>query len=264
MTATASTAPRPTLRSVAMPTEHGGWSLTAEPALLGLLVAWSWPGLSLGVAALIAFFARTPLKLVLVDRWRGRWLERTTLAARLAAVELAVIVALAAYVAVAGDSRLWMPLVIAAPLILLQLGYDMRSRSRRLLPELAGTVGMGAVATAVALAGGADAKMAAGLWLVVATRGGAAVPYVRTQVFRLHRRAHSLWHSDLAQGLALAIITAGWLGGLVPGAAALAVGGVAVFNTVSVRLSPRPAKIIGMQQMVFGIAVIAVTAIAIT
>ena len=72
-------------RSVAVPTEHGGWSLTAEPALLGLLVAWSMPGLALGVAAMVAFMARTPLKLVLIDRFRHRSLPRTRLAARIAA-----------------------------------------------------------------------------------------------------------------------------------------------------------------------------------
>lgn len=256
-------APTPSLRSVAIPTEHGGWSLTAEPALLGLLVAWSWPGLALGVAAVLAFFARTPLKLVLVDRWRSRWLARTTLAAKLAAAELAVIAALALYVALAGDPRLWIPLAFAAPLILLQLWYDMRSRSRRLLPELAGTIGMGAVATAVALAAGADAKISVGLWIVVAARGGAAVPYARTQVLRLHRRAHHLWHSDLAQLIALLGVSAGWVAGLVPGAAAVAVAAVTVFNTISVRLAPRPAKVIGIQQTVFGVAVIAITAVAV-
>ncbi|MGI9616377.1 MAG: YwiC-like family protein, partial [Acidimicrobiales bacterium] len=71
-------------RQVAVPTEHGGWSLTAEPVLLGLLVAWSWPGLALGLAAMLAFVARTPLKVVLVDRWRNRWLDRSRVAAAIA------------------------------------------------------------------------------------------------------------------------------------------------------------------------------------
>lgn len=256
-------APRPSVVSVATPTEHGGWSLTLEPAVLGLLVAFSWPGLALGMAAMIAFLARTPLKLVLVDRWRGRWLPRTSLAAKVAAVELVILAGLAGYSAVAGDPRLWIPLALAAPLILLELWFDMRSRSRRLLPELAGTVGMGSVATAVALAAGADAKVAAGLWIVVAARGGAAVPYARTQVFRLHQRPHQLWHSDLAQVIAAAAVALGWAYGLVPWAAALAVIGVAVFNLASVRMAPRPAKVIGVQQMLFGFGVIGITAAAV-
>ncbi len=68
---------RSTLRSVAVPSEHGGWGLTLEPGLLGLLVAPGAAGVCLAVAAFVAFLARTPLKVVLVDRRRGRWLGRT-------------------------------------------------------------------------------------------------------------------------------------------------------------------------------------------
>ena len=50
---------RSALRSIAVPTEHGGWGLTAEPVVLGLAVAPSIAGLCLGSAAIIAFLART-------------------------------------------------------------------------------------------------------------------------------------------------------------------------------------------------------------
>ena len=69
-----------------IPSEHGGWGLTLEPALLGLLVAPSIVGGAIGVAAFLAFLVRTPLKLVLVDQHRHRVLERTRLAVRVAAV----------------------------------------------------------------------------------------------------------------------------------------------------------------------------------
>ena len=55
---------RPLWRQVAVPSEHGGWSLTADPVVLGLVVAWSWPGLALGMAAMTAFVARAPVKVV--------------------------------------------------------------------------------------------------------------------------------------------------------------------------------------------------------
>ncbi len=42
------------------------------------------------MVALLAFIARTPLKLVLVDRWRNRSLPRTHLAQRVLAVEVVV------------------------------------------------------------------------------------------------------------------------------------------------------------------------------
>jgi hypothetical protein len=192
---------RSTLRAVAIPTEHGGWSLTLEPVLLGLAVSWSWPGAAVGIAAVLAILARTPLKFVLVDQWRGRWLERTSVAARAAFGELLVLAALLALAALGADGRFWFPLLAAAPLVAIELWFDMRSRSRRLVPELAGTVGIGSVAAAIALADGAENAMALGLWVVVAARAVAAIAYARTQVFRTRGRLHHIWNSDLAQAL---------------------------------------------------------------
>jgi hypothetical protein len=254
---------RPSLRSVAVPTEHGGWSLTLEPVLLGLLVAWSWPGLALGAAALLAFVARTPLKLVLVDGWRGRRLARTRLAAQVAAMELVALVVLVTVAAFTADGRFWIPFAVAAPLIAVELWFDMRSRSRRLIPELAGTIGIGSVAAAIALADGADLRLAFGLWCVVAARGAAAIPYVRTQVFRLHARAYRRWPSDLAQVLAVAAVAVGWVLDAVPFATIVVLAVVGAANIVALRLEPRPPKVLGVQQMTFGLAVTVVTATAI-
>lgn len=251
---------RSRLRNVAVPTEHGGWSLTLEPTVLGLLVAWSWPGLALGVVAMMAFVARTPVKLVLVDRWRGRRLARTGVAARAAAVEIATLAVLLLVAARWADGPFWVPLLLALPLLSVELWFDMRSRGRRLVPELAGTVGIGAVAPAIALAGGADGRLAVGLWVVVAARGVTAVPYARTQVLRGRGSSHHLWHSDLAQAVAAAAVVVGWLAGAVTVAAALAITFVGTFNVTAVRLAPRPAKTVGLQQMFYGIAVVLVTA----
>jgi hypothetical protein len=256
-------APRSPLRSVALPTEHGGWSLTAEPALLGLLVAWSWSGFAIGVAAMAAFVARTPLKLLLVDLFRRRWLDRTRLAAAVLAVEGVLIAGLLAAAEAGTGPSFWWPFAVAAPLVVLELWFDMRSRSRRLLPELAGTVGIGSVAAAVALAAGAGTGLAWALWCVVAARGVAAIPYVRTQVLRLHRRPHARWHSDLAQTVAVGAVAVGWGVGDVPAASVAALAVVAGVNLVAVRAEPRPPKVLGMQQMVLGLMVTLVTAAAV-
>jgi hypothetical protein len=263
-TAATAAAERATWRAVALPTEHGGWSLTAEPALLGLVVAFAWPALALAVAAMLAFIARTPLRLVLVDRWRHRWLERSRLALRIAVGELVVIAALVTFAAIGAEGRFWIPLSIAAPLIGIELWYDMRSRSRRLIPELAGSVGIGSVAAAVALVGGASGLVASGLWCVVGARSLAAIPYVRHQIFRLHRRPSVAWQSDLAQLAALTIVVVGWLVDAVPFAAVVAVMVLAVFNVVAIRRrAPDRAAVIGIQQLMFGAVVMAVTAIAV-
>jgi hypothetical protein len=254
---------RSMLRSVAMPTEHGGWSLTLEPVLLALLVAWSWPGFALGLAAMLAFVARTPVKVVLVDRWRHRWLDRTRLAAQVAAVELIAVAMLVAIAAFTADGRFWVPFVVAAPLIAVELWFDMRSRSRRLIPELAGTIGIGSVAAAIALADGAEPLLALGLWCVVAARGAAAIPYVRTQIFRLHARPHHRWSSDLAQVLAVAAVAVGWTFDAVPFATVIVLAIVGAFNIAALRREPRPPKVLGVQQMMFGLAVTVVTAVAI-
>ena len=89
-------AERSPLRSVAVPTEHGGWGLTAEPVVLGLAVAPSIAGACLGAAAILAFLARTPLRIVLVDRHRNRDLGRTALARRVLLFEVAAMILLAA------------------------------------------------------------------------------------------------------------------------------------------------------------------------
>lgn len=250
-------------RSVAVPSEHGGWSLTAEPALLGLVVAWSLPGLALGVAAMVAFVARTPIKLVLVDRWRHRWLPRTALAARIGAVELVIFGSLVAYAAIAAEPGFWVPLAFAAPFIGLELWYDMRSRSRRLIPELAGSIGIGSIATAIALADGAPERMAWGLWAVIAIRSLAAIPYVRTQISRAKSQPHPRWYSDLAQLIAVAAAVVASLADLVPVATVVVIALVVTANIVAVRVRPRRAVLIGIEQTFHGVAVIAATAVAI-
>ncbi len=248
-------------RSVALPSEHGGWSLTAEPALLGLLVAWSAPGAALGAAAMVAFVARTPLKLVLVDRFRHRWLPRTRLAARIAAAEVALLAVLVVYAASAAEP-FWLPLAVAAPLIGVELWFDMRSRGRRLIPELAGSIGIGSIATAIALADGSSTSVAWGLWVVIAARSTAAIPYVRTQILRAKSRPAPTWHSDAAQLSAVAGAALGWAFDLVPVVAVAVIAILATINLVAVRLAPRPAVVIGIQQMIFGIVVILVAALA--
>jgi len=205
--------------------------------------------------------ARTPLKLVLVDRFRHRWLPRTRLAAQIAAIELAVLFVLVVYAVSAGEP-FWVPFAVAAPLIGLELWFDMRSRGRRLIPELAGSIGIGSIATAIALADGTDTRVAWGLWVVVAARSVAAIPYVRTQILRTKSRSGPRWHSDAAQLAAVAAAVLGWAFDLVPAAAVVALAVLAAINVAAVRLAPRRAVVIGIQQMIFGIAVILTTAIA--
>ena len=254
---------RSILKAVAMPTEHGGWSLTLEPVVLALVVSWSWSGLALGFAAMLAFIARTPLKIVLGDLWRNRWLERSGVAARVASIEVFLFIALIVYAIFEAENNFLIPLLIALPLVAIQLYFDIRSKSRRLLPELCGTVGIGSVASAIVLANGVANTTAYALWIVVATRGVAAIPYARTQVFRKRGRPVKVWHSDLAQLFAGVSVIIAYLFHIVPLAPTIAIVIIAIFNIIAIRNTPLPAKIIGLQQMFFGITLVVITAIAV-
>jgi hypothetical protein len=242
--------------AVALPTEHGGWGLTAEPVLLGLLVAPSWAGAALGGAAFLAFLVRTPIKVVLVDRFRHRWLPRTRLAAGIAAAELVALIGLAVVAwFLAGARWLW-PVAVAAPLVAVELWFDMRSRSRRTVPELAGAVGIAGAAAAVVLADGGSVELAVGAWLVLASRATGSIPFVRTQIARLRSGSAPRRGSDLAQ-LAGAVI--GFVAVAVDRAYVLGAGavlGLAVAQVVGVRRPPVPAKVLGLRQMAAGLAVV--------
>ena len=179
-------------RAVAIPSEHGGWGLTLEPVLLGLVVAFSWSGLAIGSAAFVAFLVRTPLKLAVVDRRRHRSLPRTRLATRIAAVELVVLAALGASALWSAGAEWLIPVLIAVPLVAVELWFDIRSRSRRLVPELAGAVGIAAVAASITVAGDEGWRLAVALWMMLAARAVASIPYVRTQIVRARRGSSPL------------------------------------------------------------------------
>ena len=225
-----------------MPAEHGGWALTGEPILLGLLVAPSIGGAALGGAALLAFLARTPLKVALVDRWRHRRLQRTALAERVAAGEVVVLAGLLTAAAVRSGHGWWAPLAAAIPLVAVELWFDMRSRSRRPVPELCGAIGIASVAAAIARAGGESWSVSIGLWLVLSARSVGSIPFARAQMQRVKGRAAQRSGVDLAQAVAIAAVMTGSAAGAVPTAAVVAVGAAAAFQVWSIRARPHRSR----------------------
>lgn len=254
---------RSPLRAVAVPTEHGGWGLTAEPAVLGLLLAPGAAGACLAAAAMVAFVARTPLRIVLTDAHRGRRLPRTDVARRVVAVEVAVLAVLAAAAVVLADGPFWWFALPAAPLVALELWFDARSRSRRLVPELAGVIGVGSVVAMIVVAGGGPWRVGLGAWLVLAARGLTSVPAVRAQIARLHDRPPDgppLLATDLA---ALAVGAAAVVvdGQLLAGALTIPV--VVVVQRLLDRGPVPRAAVIGARQVVIGATVVVVTALGV-
>jgi hypothetical protein len=246
-----------------VPSEHGGWGLTLEPVLLGLLVAPSVAGALLGVAAFLAFVVRTPLKLALVDLRRDRWLARTQVATTVAVVELTVIAVLAVFATALAGPRWWTAVAIAAPFVAVELWFDIRSRGRQLVPELCGAIGVCAVVAAITLAAGEDAAMAAALWVLLAARAVAAIPFVRTQIVRLRAAADAavdLHSADLAQVAAIVVgaFAVALAGSAIAGFVALVA--IAALHLAWLRRPPVPAKVLGMRQMALGLALVLVTA----
>lgn len=195
------------LKTLALPTEHGGWGITLEPVVLGLLVAPSLAGAGLALATVGAFLARHPLKIVAGDRRRGRRFARTPYAERFTlAYAAAAILGLALAVYAAADYAFLLPLAAALPLGAVQLRYDAEGRSRGLLPEVAGSLAMGSVACSLALLGGAGWPLALGLWALLAARFVPAILYVRARLSELHGKEPARWPSLVAHVAALAAV----------------------------------------------------------
>ncbi|MBX7160784.1 MAG: YwiC-like family protein [Acidimicrobiia bacterium] len=251
------------LKAVAVPTEHGGWGLTLEPALLGMLVQPGTAGLALAFVPIVGFLTRQPLKIALVDMYRGRNLERTRVARRVAAVELAVFVALVAVAVVTAKGSFWIPAAISAVLVSVELGFDVRSRSRRLVPELAGAMGVNGVAAMIVLANGGDARVAAASWLVLNARALTSIPFVREQVTRLHGRPTRPGLTIATDAVAIAV--AGSAVAVLPGAlaGAVTIAAVVAYQRISAIKPPRRAAMIGAAQIVVGLTVVLVTALGI-
>ncbi len=241
--------------------------------LLGLLVAPGWAGAGIGLAAVAAFLTRHPLKLWLTDVRRGVRYPRTALAARVAFAYAAAGIlglVLAAAVARAPDPQsaaiwafFWWPLILALPLIAIQLHFDARGQGRNLLPEITGAAATGSVAAAIALAVGRDAGLAYGLWLVLAMRAVAAIFYARTMVMRARGIAVPPGQAYAAGVGATGVLAAGAAARLTPWLSAAGMVLLLTYAIITLSRPPVPAKVVGWSQMAFGLLVVVLTAIGI-
>jgi hypothetical protein len=174
------------IRNIAIPTEHGGWGFIFEPIVLGLLVAPSWSGLLIALAAFSGFLARQPMKYAMVDRSRDREVARTPVAVRFFILYAALAVAFFTTAIALGGTTMLLPIAVAAPLALIQVWYDAKNRSRTLLPELTGPIAIASITPAIAIADGWALIPAFALWVLLAARGLPSILYVRARL-RLER-----------------------------------------------------------------------------
>lgn len=256
------TAPALKMRAIALPSEHGGWGFLIEPILLGLLVAPSLGGLLLGIAMFGMFLTRHPLKIVMADRKRGKRFARTAVAARFVLVYGAVAALGVIGAALAGGIGVLLPLALALPLMIVSLYFDYLNRSRDLLPELAGPLGLAAASSSIALSGGWSLPMALALWLLQASRAVPSVLYVRARLRLEHGKTVNRLPPLLAQAVGIGLALVLRLAQLAPLLAAvpmvvlLARAWLGLYRRV-----PTPAKTIGIREMVFGLVTVLLIAL---
>ncbi len=245
-----------TLRTVVVPTEHGGWGFTLEPALLGMIVAPGLPALGVAIATFAIFLSRRPLRIAVADWRRDRRLARTDVALwSIVGLGIIAIAGLALTWTMASDP-FWWPLVVAAPLVAAQLSFDLDNRGRELVPELLGPIALGAAAPMAILAGGVGWRIAVGAWLVLLARIVPSILLVRAQLRRAKEQDFALTSTIATSTAALVVVAGaaavGWAPWMSAGAAALLV----LWNSNSMRLPPLPVKTLGWTQMLAGAIVV--------
>jgi hypothetical protein len=220
-----------------------------------LLLAPSLAGLFISVGAMGAFLARHPFKLAAGDWRRGRRIPRTALAQRFAILYVCMAtLGLAVAIKTAGADLL-LPLLFAAPFTIVQLFYDSLGRGRALIAELAGSISTGALATAIAIAGGWPRPAAFGLWVILAARTVPTILYLRARLRLLHRKPASPRVVIVVHLLAILIVFGTARAGVVPflAAAALVIlllRAVIGFSKSGTRVTP---KKLGLRELGFGL-----------
>jgi hypothetical protein len=252
-----------TIRAVALPTEHGGWGFLAEPILLGLLVAPSWAGLLLSLAAVAVFLLHQPLKYAIKDHLKGRRVSRTVWAERFSLIYAAVAAVSFGAVLLTQPELFLVPLLIGGAIGTIQLSYDARNKSRNLIPEVAGALALGAAAPAIALVGGWTLLPALLLWLVLAFRAMSSILYVRARLRLEYGRPYQAAPVYALHGLALLV-----LGGLVVSGVLhwlillpfIFLTGRAAYGLSAYRRQVK-AKVVGFSELGYGLVTVLIVAV---
>lgn len=251
------------LKSVALPVEHGGWGFLLEPILLGLLIAPTFSGVCLGVAAAGIFLTNHPFQLALKDRVKGKRYARTPWAERFSAGYAAIAAVGFGLALLTATAPFLLPILIAAPFAAYHAASGLKNRGRELGPELCGAVALSAAAPAIALVGGSSQGTALALWAVLIARALVSILYVRARL-RLERDEPVNLSPALLTHVAVLLLAvgasaAGYAPWAVPAAMAILLGRAAL-GLSSLR-RPRRAPIIGIQELGYGLLTVILVAL---
>jgi hypothetical protein len=251
-------ASRVNLKSIALPTEHGGWSFLAEPIVLGLLVAPTWKGFLLGLAVVSLFLLHQPLKIAMKDNLKCRRVTRTQWAERFVLLYGGLGIAPVLLLVSFNGYGFLLPMIIGGIFALVQVAYDARNQSRELVPELAGSIALAATASSIALLAGWLLTSAIMLWVIVAARAVTAIIYVRVRLRMVHGKPHN---KSFALGLHIFALC---LFGILAVVKAISFTAIIAMLILVIRafkgiLHPAPhvtAKVIGLTELAIGIVYI--------
>ncbi len=259
MTAGISSKSSVNIKTIALPAQHGGWGFWLEPTLAGLLLAWSLPGLALGIAGLMVLLLHQPLRIYLKDIRKGKRYERTIVAERFVLIYGAILLlTMMVTILNAPNLAFLLPPFLALPLVAIQLHYELKNQGRELIPELAGAVLFGAIAPSIVLLAGWEWGAALALWAALVARSVPSIVYVRARLRLEHGKTMSALPALSAHGLALVLLIILVMLHQLPVASLVAMAllitrcayGLSRFRQHS------PAKIIGFQEIALGIAYI--------
>lgn len=243
---------------LALPKEHGSWSLALEPVAFGLLVAPTGAGAGLAMAAVSGFFLRRPLKLLLSHKNDPRQPLALVGLAILSLIGLAGLLLAVRYGAVGG----WWPLLPAALAGAVFTWCDNRNENRESAAEIAGVVSFSLLPAAFGALAGWSTTASLALAAIMLVRSVPTVLTVRASIRIRKARPYVIAPALLAAGVG--IFLAAWLAalGLAPGTA-LAFALILAARTAWLLLwRPRlTAKNVGIIEAVLGAGMVLVLAL---
>lgn len=184
--------PKPRLRGIALPIEHGSWGILFEPLVAAMAVAMTAAAPFIALLFVAAFLLRQPLRVWLADRAAGRDLPQTAAARKYAEIYFMLAVGGAIGSLAFARAESFLPLLLVMPLAAVQIKYDIERKSRRLLPELLGAIALSSSAAAIALSAGWQPAAAAALSLIFVLRMIPSIFYVRNRLLLEKGKQYSI------------------------------------------------------------------------
>lgn len=174
------------LKSIALPAEHGAWSLILEPLILGLLIIPSWLGVLFAFAIFFVFLTHQPVKIFLKDYRKGKFTPRTQWAIRFSLIYLVLGILFSLPVLLSPSENLFVAIVCILPFAIIQLYFDFDNKSRSWLAETSGAIALSGSVAVIAVVGGWSIQLAFILWLIIGLRAVISILFVRA-FFRKQR-----------------------------------------------------------------------------